>query len=110
MISKEDYAKAKETVDEYEKELNAKLIDSYTCLNCKEAEITAQNPEYINPLMQGRGMWSNGTVIEVGFGFGSRHDMCNYYVAICDNCIEELEASGLAVNKNNIRRKIKNGV
>ena len=35
---------------------------------------------------------------KISFGYGSRHDMRTFFVAICDDCITQLETSGLAID------------
>jgi hypothetical protein len=35
------------------------------------------------------GMWSGGTVVKFQLGYGSSLDGDNYYIAMCDDCIED---------------------
>lgn len=104
MISKEEYIKAKETIDAFEEQLNEKFVESYTCINCKENEV---KPYSVDVLGQDEGCWLDGTVIRADVGYGSRHDLSSYYFAICDDCLDSLEDSGLLVDIKQLRKKIK---
>ena len=39
------------------------------------------------------------------FGYGSRNDLCSFYIAICDDCIEQLEKDGLAIDVKTLRKE-----
>jgi hypothetical protein len=81
-ISNEDYIKAKETIREYNDQ--DILSKKHICIICKEREIKSRN-ERFNP-----GMWKDGTVKKITFGYGSKHDMSSFYIAICDDCADSL--------------------
>lgn len=57
-------------------------------------------------LQQGQGPWLDGTVSIISFGYGSRYDMSQYYIAICDDCIESLIREGLAEDYSKLQKKL----
>lgn len=90
---------------------NVKMKDyknkkSYTCAICKTAEI---NPAFdnieINNIDLNNNCWNNGTIDKISFGFGSVHDMDEYYIAICDDCLEKLKQEDLAIDVKNYKEK-----
>lgn len=38
--------------------------------------------------------WNNGDVAILHCGYGSRHDLTNFIIAICDDCIEKSLQNG----------------
>jgi hypothetical protein len=107
MIDKNEYEKALETVLEYTEQQNMHLVKNRTCCVCKEVDVTKIEPKSIHPLRQEQGMWGDGVVEKVTFGYGSKHDMDSFYIAICDSCISNLEESGLATNIRDLKKKMR---
>jgi hypothetical protein len=105
-ISKDEYFEAKELTKKFEAQQNSKHVESYTCINCKEKEITPMNPERIDMMRQDKGMWNDGTVALISFGYGSRLDLTEFFVGICDNCMESLEQSALAKEVRSFHSKL----
>lgn len=97
MITLEQFKEAQKLIEDYEEQLRQTHVTSRVCMCCKKTII---EPLYGEPpiLKQQEGMWNNGTVALLSFGFGSRNDLQSYYVAICDDCIDEAEKSGAATN------------
>lgn len=103
MITKESFEKAQKIVNEYKKQFNKNLVVSRICVCCKKKEIkpleqTGLADGNIKATKQEQGCWVGGTVSKISFGYGSIHDMRSFYVAICDECIEQLEKDGLIVD------------
>jgi hypothetical protein len=105
-ISKDEYFEAQELIKKYKAQQSSKHVESYTCINCKEKEITPMNPENIDIMRQDKGMWNDGTVALIGFGYGSKLDLTEFFVGICDNCMESLEASALAKHVGSFYSKL----
>lgn len=103
MTKKEDYESAKKVVEDYEKEILSTLVKDKTCCVCKSTKITPIRREGVNPLKQEQGMWAKGAVESFAVGFGSIHDSKSFYIAICDDCISELEEKDLIESKKKIR-------
>ena len=103
MIRPDKYRQAKRTIDTYENQLSVKFVQNYTCICCKKAIL---EPIWDLPpaTEQHQGIWRDGTVSLVSFGFGSRRDMESFFVAICDDCIEEAEKLGIVVNYGELRK------
>lgn len=106
MIKKEDYLIAKGTVDEYNRQLNAKQIKEYTCCVCKKEKIKPMHPESINPLKQECGAWLNGAIDKISVGYGSIHDMSSFYIAICDKCLTDLHDKGVIVHYRKLLKEL----
>jgi hypothetical protein len=79
-ISTEDYIKAKETIRQYKDQEVVSV--KHTCCVCKTKEIKS--------LYDSKDMWNEGTVEKITFGYGSKHDMNSFYIAICDECADGL--------------------
>ena len=105
MIKKEDYKEAFATVQAYNEQLNLHIVSNRTCCVCKEKVISKIEAKHIHPLRQEQGMWSDGVVEKITFGYGSKHDMDSYYIAVCDDCITELKESGLATDLKELKKK-----
>jgi len=105
MIKKEEYEEALAKVKSYNERLNSQIVNNYTCCVCKKKVISKINDEHIHPLRQEEGMWSDGTVENITFGYGSAHDMDTYYIAICDNCITELKEAELVTDLKELKNK-----
>lgn len=112
MVTKKEYEKAKETIHEYDKQVSSELIEDYTCCVCKKNRITPLEKHrggverLIDPLGQNHGIWNNGVVEQISMGYGSRYDTNYYYIAICDDCIEELEKKGYITNYKKLKKKV----
>jgi len=106
MITKEKFQDAEKIVSEYNKQINNELVTERTCCVCKINSIKPLS-EFTDALKQEQGMWDDGTVEKVSFGYGSRHDCNYYYIAICDDCLDDLKSSGLATDCNDIRKKLR---
>lgn len=103
IIKKEEYDKALAIIEAYNNQINSKIVTNRVCCICKNKVITKMN-DNIHPLKQEQGMWNDGVVEKITFGYGSKHDMNSYYIAICDNCIDELENDGLATNLKVVKK------
>lgn len=106
MVSKEDYKKALSVVEAYNEQLNEGIVTERICCACKKNVITPIDPNTTHPLKQEQGMWANGVVEKITFGYGSKYDMESFYIAICDECVEELETFEFATNLNEIKQKL----
>lgn len=106
LTTKEEYDKAQETIQKYREESNLNFIKECKCAICKDKIVKPIRPEHCDPLKQECGMWDDGVIEKINFGYGSRHDSESFYIAICDDCISDLEKKGLAVNLKQIRRKL----
>lgn len=109
-ISEQQYADAAKIVEEYNIQKNKSLIKNMTCICCRKNEIkplagTGLADGYINPLEQERGCWDDGTVDKVTFGYGSKHDCRTFYIAICDDCLSDLEVNDLVTDLSKLRKK-----
>ena len=109
MIDKDTYLKAKEQIREYEEKMNLTLCKDRTCCVCQDKVIKPIHAEGLNPLKQESGMWDDGVVEKITFGYGSRqHDMESFYIAMCDDCMTSLLEKGLATNEREIRTSLRN--
>ena len=103
MITKEKAIEAQEIVNQYNVEVNKKLIVNHTCICCKSKLIKPLSGMGLDEGMvkateQEQGCWDDGTVQKISFGYGSKNDGSDFYIAICDDCILQLEGDGLATN------------
>lgn len=110
MITKEEFEKAQQIISDYKVQLNKALVISRICVCCKKKEIKPLEgmglaEGQIKATEQEQGCWNDGTVEKITFGYGSRHDMRGFYVAICDDCIEQLEKEGLIVDIKSLRKE-----
>lgn len=110
MITRNDFEKAEKVINAYKVELNKALVVSRICVCCRTKEIkplegTGLAEGQIKATEQEQGCWNGGTIEKVTFGYGSRHDMRDFYVAICDDCIEQLEKDGLIVDIKTLRKE-----
>lgn len=106
LTSREEYEKAQEIIQNYREQSNLNFVKDCKCAICKEKVVKPFHAETCDPLKQERGMWDGGVVEKINFGYGSRHDCESFYIAICDDCIVDLEKKGLAVNLKDIRKKL----
>lgn len=91
--------------DEIEEELG-KAVKPKNCIVCQENIINPLYPDMpIHPLEQQSGLWNDGAVAEIRPGFGSRHDMESYYIAICDPCLTKLASNGMIESKKKIKEE-----
>jgi hypothetical protein len=51
-------------------------------------------------------LWKEGGVTRISFGYGSRHDLQSFYIAICDSCTEKLIKENIIVDTKDISKKI----
>jgi len=58
-------------------------MNNYTCCICGVNQIKPLQIDYTTPPNQEITYWDGGTVDLILFGYGSKHDMNSYYVAIC---------------------------
>ena len=107
MIDKEKYEEARNIIFEYENQMNSSLVEDRICCVCKDTKVKAIHKETLDPLKQEQGMWSNGVVERITFGYGSVHDMESYYLAICNRCIVDLEVKKFATNIRDVRKSVK---
>lgn len=107
-ITKEEYINATDIVEKYKVQSNKSLIKSHTCICCKTKEIKHLEMMGIPEVMeQDRGCWNDGWVHKISQGYGSRFDMSQFFIAICDDCLEGLIKDGLATNVKDVRKSVK---
>lgn len=109
-ITKEEFEKAQQIINDYKVQLNKSLVKSLFCICCKTKEINpiegmGLSEGHIKATEQEQGCWKDGTVNKIEFGYGSRNDLRKFYIAICDDCIEQLEKEGLAVDAKKLRKE-----
>jgi hypothetical protein len=64
------------------------LFDSINCICCgTEIKTLYEN----NPQIR---MWEGGVVEKISVGYGSINDGDEFYIAICDNCIDDNYKNG----------------
>lgn len=105
MVTKEDVDKAARLIADFNKERNLALVKPLTCCVCKERQLNPINPEQIHPSEQDKGMWDGGIISKITAGYGSRRDMESFFIAICDECIDELEKEGLVRKVRDVRKE-----
>lgn len=108
MITKEDFINAEKIVNDYKIQLNKTLIRSRICVCCRTKEIKPLEGLFdgqIKVTAQEQGCWNDGTVEKITFGYGSRHDMRSFYIAICDDCVELFEKDGLIIDIETLRNE-----
>jgi hypothetical protein len=106
MITHKQYLSATKLIKQYEEQLSKDHVSAYTCISCKKNMVTPYEGSLPHPLHQEAGMWKNGTVSLVAFGYGSMHDTESFYVAICDDCISEAFKTGLAKRYEDLEKLI----
>jgi hypothetical protein len=105
-ITPQQVKDAKQLIADYETNLSKKYTpDFYTRICCKVNKI---EPLYDKPnaLEQQQGMWHHGVLISATCGYGSRHDMDTYFMAVCDDCIDKLEQDEMIINRRELSDKI----
>jgi len=112
MISKEEADKARQTIIDYEFQCNQSLVKDFTCISCKTNKITpclvfVGDHHSTKFTEQEKGMWDNGTVERISFGYGSKNDCSSFYISICDDCITQLEKDNIAINLKDVRKTAK---
>jgi hypothetical protein len=110
--TKKQFEEAKQIADDYIRKVNKSLITGMVCICCKKKKVNpvegmGLEDGSIRSTEQETGCWDDGTVEKISFGYGSRQNMRSFYVAVCDDCVDELEKDGLAVDLNQLRRKEK---
>lgn len=107
-IKKEQYFEAEKLADEYKKQINTELYKELKCCVCKRTKIRSINDvESLDLLALENEMYSDGTVVKIEFGFGSSIDTSQFYIAICDDCMLNLEQKGLAINYKDLYTKMR---
>lgn len=108
-ISKSEFLESLKIVEHYNRQINRSLIKDLTCICCKKNTIRPYGLDYgsIKASEQEKGMWDNGTVKNISFGYGSRFDTTSFFAAICDDCAEELLESDLVVDVKKIWKEEK---
>jgi hypothetical protein len=101
-IKQKDYLKAKALVLEYQNQISKELVKPYTCSVCKTNEVTPSEDFPIDPNNLHKGNWENGDLTLLSPGYGSSHDMSQYYMAVCDECLSTLREEGIITNTNSI--------
>ena len=119
MITKEKAIKAQEIINQYNIEVNKKLIAisfnkkniaNNTCICCKSKlikplEVMGLAEGMVKATEQEQGCWDDGTVQKISFGYGSKNDGRSFYIAICDDCILQLEKDGLVTDFEKLRKE-----
>ena len=89
---------------------NAKAyVKDKTCICCKTNIIKPLYPPEeipLDPLEQERGPWDGGIVKLITGGYGSRHDMESYYIALCDSCLSDLWTAGYAESYRDLKKSV----
>lgn len=101
LITKKEFEDAEKVIINYNKQINKSLVKNRVCICCKKNELKpfmSLSEGFIKPSEQNTGNWDGGTVELISFGYGSRNDLSRFFIAICDDCIEQLESEGLATD------------
>lgn len=106
-ISKSEFLESQAIVEKYNRQVYRSLIKDLTCICCKKnivKPLAGYGLDYgsIKASEQEKGMWDNGTVQNISYGYGSRFDTTSFFAAICDDCAEELLESNLVVDVKKI--------
>lgn len=104
---KPEYIKAKESIKKYEQEISKHYVTPKTCCICEVNSVEPIETAIIDPLKQEKGMWNSGVVERLSCGYGSKHDLNSYYIAICDDCISNLIENRLAVDFKELSKQVK---
>ena len=108
MTTKEEYEAALKTVESYETEINRQISVKTTCICCKTKEIKQlYDDRSFSVLELQKESWSDGVVDLISFGFGSKFDLERFYIAICDDCIEDLFKKGLVTRYRDITKNLR---
>jgi len=95
--------------DEIQLEHAKEFVKDKKCICCKTTILKPLYPPEeitLNPLEQERGPWDGGIVTLISGGYGSRHDLESYYIAICDSCLSKLKEEGIAESYRNLKKTI----
>lgn len=107
-IEKKDFLEACKVVESYRKQVNNAIVPhyGYRCICCKSKMIALMHPEngVKDVLKQEQEIWIGGTVARVSFGYGSRLDTYDFYMAICDACTTDLQREDVIVDIHKIRK------
>ena len=98
MLRVEAYGKKNSALFEKVRDMKPILNDqisipkSYPCICChkNKVKILYNTPSDLPGLKENTGMFSGGTVQAISMGFGSKHDMEQIVIALCDECITKL--------------------
>ena len=107
-MDKEKFENAMKIVNEYKANVNKSLITNHTCVCCRKNQIKpigALLDGAIKASEQEKGMWEGGVVEKVCFGYGSVFDTRAVYVAICDDCVEQLVKDGVVKDWKSIKKE-----
>ena len=103
----DQYEEAKKQIKLYEENLYNPFIKEMTCICCKSNVVSPlEGYGSINPLNLEKGIWNNGAVEKISYGFGSKKDLETYFIAICDDCIEKLHQEGIVINYRELSNKL----
>lgn len=94
-IKQQDYLKAKALVLEYQNQKSKEKVKPYTCSVCKNNKITPSESSPIDLNNLHKGNWEDGDLTLLSPGYGSSHDMSQYYMAVCDSCLSNLKDEGI---------------
>lgn len=93
-----EYIRIKKMVEDFENKKFMETVKPLTCICCQKEQVSPDF-EFISkpePENQDKNVcWNNGAVTRLSAGWGSRHDMSSYFMAVCDSCISVLEEKGL---------------
>jgi hypothetical protein len=69
------------------------MDDKLPCLLCG-VEIKPSNNDDVANIATTPISWENGDVAVLHCGYGSRHDLTNFVLALCDDCIDKSLQNG----------------
>jgi hypothetical protein len=110
MVTREEYEKAKELIHSFKQQKNVYYTKSYTCICCKKNEIKQMRDfhKHTDAENQEEGIWNNGFMSKIVGGYGSIFDGCQFYIAICDSCLDTLLHEKLIVDRTDFNEKMIN--
>ena len=95
--------------EEIQLDLHKEFVKDKICCVCRTNIIKPLYPPEeipINPLEQGQGPWNDGLVKVVSAGYGSRHDLESYIIAICDPCLTKLREDKIIEVYRDLKKSI----
>lgn len=101
-MNPEEYEILKKKLHDYEQSINKNKLKTHICVSCKTTIVEPLFTEVLshkNTHNQETMSYSSGGVGVIHFGYGSSYDMSTYYVALCDDCVENLISQGLLHEK-----------
>jgi hypothetical protein len=105
MISREEYEKSRQIVEEYKNQCVEQMTPVFKCVICKTNEIKVLHDSVeLNKLENG--MWDGGNVLRMSFGYGSKWDCNSFYGGVCDDCIGDLYDNNEVILTKDFNKKL----